>query len=321
MRYAKRFLACVVLIAAAAFLGAALYRSWAAFTALFVEPGTLIAVGVLAGLYGIAFQLLFVSWLATLRARLPVRVPMRTAANIYNVANIAKYLPGNIFHLAGRQILGARIGWTHAALAQATLLEISAIGAAIAALLLAVAAVAPEAALSIMPWDHSSPAAGELRIAAVLCLSIAGLIFLVLARMRAYERLFGVTTKTVSLAVALCASFFLVNIVIVAIFAEQLASAANRPSALVVGMAYIASWLAGFLVPGAPGGLGVRESVLVFLLTANASDLAAFALGLGIGMRLIGILGDAIAAGAAAAAARLAPAPHAAVETGAARHG
>lgn len=320
MRYAKRLLAGIVLFAAIAFLGAALYRSWAGFTTLFVEPGTLVAVGVLAVLYGLAFQLMFAAWFVTLRNRCSVRVPPFRAAHIYNLSNIGKYLPGNVFHFAGRQILGTRVGWTHAALAQATLLEISAIVAAIATLLLAAATVAPEAALSIIPWDHSSPTAAELRIAAVLCLLIAGLIFLVLAHRGAYQQLFGVTTKTVLLAVALCAAFFLVNIVIAVVFAEQLAPAVNRPTTFSVGMAYITAWLAGFLVPGAPGGLGVRESVLVLILTANGADLAAFALGLGIGMRLISILGDAIAAGAAAAAERLGPAPQTA-EAGSKSHG
>ena len=321
MRYAKRLLAGIVLVAAIVFLGTALHRSWAEFTAILIEPETLIAVGLLAILYGVAFQLLFLSWFVTLRVRTPLRVAARTAASIYNVANIAKYLPGNIFHLAGRQLLGTRVGWTHAALAQATILEISAIVAAIAAILLAVATIAPDAALSVVPWDRSSSGATELRGAAVLCLVIAGLIFFALARKGAYERLFGVTAKTVFLAVALCVAFFLANIVIAAIFAEQLASAVDRPSALAVGMAYIAAWLAGFVVPGAPGGLGVRESVLVLLLTANGSDLAAFALGLGIGMRLISILGDAIAAGTAVVAERLGPAPHVAAEAGGAPHG
>ncbi|MEM9682780.1 MAG: hypothetical protein AAF942_05915 [Pseudomonadota bacterium] len=321
MKYAKRLLAGIVLVAAIAFLGLALYRSWSGFTALLVEPGTLIAVVLLAVFYGVAFQLLFLSWFATLRARSPIRVSTRAAASVYNISNIAKYLPGNIFHLAGRQVLGTRVGWSHAALAQATILEISAIVAAIAMLLLAVAAVAPDAVLSVVPWEGSLSAATELRRAAVLCLAIAGLIFLALARKGAYERLFGVAAKTVALAVALCAAFFLVNIVIAAIFADQLTSAVDTPSALAVGMAYIAAWLAGFAVPGAPGGLGVRESVLVLLLTANGSDLAAFALGLGIGMRLISVLGDAIAAGTAVVAERLRPAPNAVAEAGGTPHG
>jgi uncharacterized membrane protein YbhN (UPF0104 family) len=73
-------------------------------------------------------------------------------------------------------------------------------------------------------------------------------------------------------------------------------------------MAYLRAWLTGFAVPGAPGGLGVRESVLVLLLSGADDAMAAPALGLGLGMRLVSTLGDVICAASVLAIARKAKA-------------
>jgi len=56
--------------------------------------------------------------------------------------------------------------------------------------------------------------------------------------------------------------------------------------------AYAFSWVAGFLVPGAPGGLGVRESVLIFLLrdSVPAGDAVLGA----VLFRIVTLLGDVL---------------------------
>ena len=66
--------------------------------------------------------------------------------------------------------------------------------------------------------------------------------------------------------------------------------------------AYTAAWLAGFVTPGAPAGLGVRELVLVFLLDGHAAEpdlLPAVVLS-----RVVTVLGDTFFFGAAAWAGR-----------------
>ena len=53
------------------------------------------------------------------------------------------------------------------------------------------------------------------------------------------------------------------------------------------------AWLAGYLVPGAPGGLGVRETMMVLLLSPVVG--AGTAVGLGLTLRVTTTVGDAVA--------------------------
>jgi uncharacterized membrane protein YbhN (UPF0104 family) len=55
------------------------------------------------------------------------------------------------------------------------------------------------------------------------------------------------------------------------------------------------AWIAGYLVPGAPGGLGVREAMMVMVLSPVLG--AGAAVGLSLTLRLTTTLGDAVAFG------------------------
>ena len=79
-----------------------------------------IAAGALA--YGGASLLLSTAW-RQLLTRGPPICPAHCYHAIYGRTQIAKYLPGNVFHFAGRQILGRRLGHSQTDLATASLLE------------------------------------------------------------------------------------------------------------------------------------------------------------------------------------------------------
>jgi hypothetical protein len=56
---------------------------------------------------------------------------------------------------------------------------------------------------------------------------------------------------------------------------------------------FAVAWLAGYVVPGAPGGLGVREAMMVLLLSPILG--AGTAVGLGVTLRVTTTVGDAVA--------------------------
>ena len=56
-------------------------------------------------------------------------------------------------------------------------------------------------------------------------------------------------------------AFFAVMAAIIVAIAAML----GAPPAWDIGAGGIASWIAGFVTPGAPGGLGVREAAMVFI--------------------------------------------------------
>ena len=70
----------------------------------------------------------------------------------------------------------------------------------------------------------------------------------------------------------------------------------RRPSfqqALLLTSSCIIAWVSGFILPGAPGGLGVREMVLTLLLAQSAGQEKIVAMG--VLHRLITVLGDFLA--------------------------
>ena len=50
------------------------------------------------------------------------------------------------------------------------------------------------------------------------------------------------------------------------------------------------AWIAGFIIPGAPGGIGVREAVIIFFITPIIGEAQSIAVA--IALRFITLLGD-----------------------------
>ena len=78
---------------------------------------------------------------------------------------------------------------------------------------------------------------------------------------------------------------------------------------LFVDMLYASSlsWIVGFVVVGVPGGIGVRESVFVALMTGPLG--ATLALSVAVAGRLVTVAVDLLGALVAAAIARFSAAP------------
>ena len=77
------------------------------------------------------------------------------------------------------------------------------------------------------------------------------------------------------------------------IFSIVLGCSLSLQTFMTIIAAYTISWVAGFIVPGAPGGIGVRESILLLVLSPYyAGDIVLIA---AILHRISSILGDIIA--------------------------
>jgi uncharacterized membrane protein YbhN (UPF0104 family) len=224
-------------------------------------------------------------WLCRLYAQQP---RLLTAYTIWARSQIAKYLPGNVFHYVGRQLLGRRAGLSHATLVGSAILET--VSLILAATLLALhRAASGEWGSALLPagfalvflacfpaaerWirrrlaresDSSLPAPGALRL----------------------SRFLGPT-------VLLHLSFLLGT---GGILLGLLMAGGNHPDVdpRRVITAYAVAWLAGTLMPGAPAGMGVREMVLTLELEPVLGPAHAAALALA--LRLVTTAGDLITA-------------------------
>lgn len=226
-----------------------------------------ICVGLLALLYGAANALLARAWWCQL-AFLGVLTDWSWALKAYGVSQLAKYVPGNIFHLAGRQALGMAVGLPAAQLAKSAAWELGT---------LAIAGATFGVLVLPLVW----PALTESSSGALFALMLIAL-FWAIAHWVA---------KPVAIAFMLQTSFLaLSGLVFVATMALMTDEAQLIALILPLCGAYVLAWLAGLVTPGAPAGVGVRELVLLFLLQGQVAPgdlLLTVVLG-----RVVTVLGD-----------------------------
>jgi hypothetical protein len=96
------------------------------------------------------------------------------------------------------------------------------------------------------------------------------------------------------------ASFVVMGIVMT-IISRYVFNTPIGPVWLIIGINAVA-WVTGFITPGSPGGIGVREAVLVSVLGPLYGS--GIAVGLSIGLRVVTVTSDGIAFAVALAASR-----------------
>lgn len=199
---------------------------------------------VVALIYGLANLMLAFAW-RNLLEKFGTHVTHRWAIKTYGVSQLAKYVPGNIFHLAGRQAIGMAAGVQGWPLAKSSIWELGLL--TLAGALFGVLA---------FPLVVSGATMSNVVIAFILTvISVASL-------------LGHYSGRTAARAFVLYVLFFAVSAAIFVGLIKLVSSLSLSDASLwlSLGGAYVLAWLAGFITPGAPAGLGIRELVLLFLL-------------------------------------------------------
>lgn len=224
------------------------------------------------------------------------RVPTRLAVQVFFISQLGKYLPGNVGQFIGRGVLAKSTGIPVGVAVGTAVFEgiwnlvISASLALLATVLLwdlhASQTAAPAFASKLVwilplalvaPWLGIKVVNGFLPR---LSMKIGGGQMLRLPRLR--------TALLVSLLILVN---FMQQGFIVKLQAEYL-FASPDVDWFSIALLYSSAWVVGYVVPGSPGGLGVREAMMVLLLTPVTG--AAVAAGLAVSMRLTTLLGDAL---------------------------
>ncbi|WP_158637021.1 lysylphosphatidylglycerol synthase domain-containing protein [Arenimonas daejeonensis] len=211
---------------------------------------------------------------------------------------LAKYIPGNVAQHALRATLALQAGMGGRALTvtvvQETVLAIA------ASVLVGVAALAISApGLEQLPessrrWLFS---AGIALAVLVLVLSLFDLPpdRLRASRFRLARALAGFGGLPGASTVVPALAAYALNYLVIGVGLWLVARAAGAPTALDLPVAtavFALAWLLGFLAPGAPAGLGMREGIMTLLLAGvvPASDALAFVLL----ARVVTLVGDAL---------------------------
>lgn len=237
--------------------------------------------------------LLCLAWWHLLRRLSSQDSPVRATIQVYAVTQIYKYLPTNVLHFMGRHAALRQAGHSHLVLASAMVLEALslAVAAAIVALMFGADALIEAGARyvsagSVLPWLL-------LGGAALVALCVA---YFVLARRQIVKlpdiQLSSVASGLLWTSIAHIGFFVGCGLILVWL-AHGLTDLGSADNDLLIAVA-ATSWLLGFVVPGAAAGIGIREAVIILLLSQPMGSAAAIALaGL---YRIVTVGGDALLA-------------------------
>ncbi|WP_133122541.1 hypothetical protein [Yoonia maricola] len=226
-----------------------LWSQWGQINAR--EPVTFhLALGTvcLAIAYAAMMVLQALNWTTILFTLLPDPAPRAHLFLSYTKSQVAKYLPGNVMHLASRHLYLRELGLPHLPLAKASLCEmvLQPVHAAITICLIAVFM----SGLTVAGWDVSGLAP----------YALAGLVVI------SFGLIYWLCKPLIWAASLVIVRGIVFMLSLGTIFALTL----QLVSADFVGFAVpvsIIAWLIGFLTPGVPGGIGVREAAMIALLT------------------------------------------------------
>jgi hypothetical protein len=272
------------------------YVTWRAFgstdeSALQSITPRFVAVVAAAGcLYAGLAVLIGLAWHVLLASTRAAKLPWRESLIIFGRSQILKYLPSNLLHYVGRHAAAYSAGVPHGTLvwssmAEAVFVTVTAAG---------VTAVFAHPVLTQSLDRLQSPSwVRTVLLGLVLLAFTVATVYLFRRNRDAPAKSYTSLAIGAAIACALYVVFFIGNGALLAGLAASLAGS-DLPSSLVLAGVVSLAWFMGFLVPGAPAGLGVRELILTMglELTGFRSEAAAIALS----YRLVTLLGDVLLA-------------------------
>ena len=245
------------------------------------DPRLYAMVSVCVAIYVAGFAFFGYGWVRWLELSAAIPFPTATGIRIHCRSQIAKYVPGNVFQFVARHASANRLGATHSALVLAAAAEI-------AALVVAAVTLAASGRRLPAPFPQIPRAAafGVALLAVILAVTLASKLSGAVDRGRRarLRRWLGAC-----LTLLLYVPPFVGNGLCLALLLSLNHTGALPPLTALVGI-WSMSWLAGYLVPGSPGGLGVRDAALVLALSGWCSRTEAVAIATE--MRLVSTLGD-----------------------------
>jgi hypothetical protein len=251
-----------------------------------------VIVGVL--LYTFGMGIAGYAWYLLLRS---VKEPLSIVRSltIHALAAIGKYIPGNVGQYIGRVALARRAGLQIPGVMLTLIIE--------AAWTILVAIVV--GACVFVTVGDNRISVGRVAVwqfavlaAVVVTAPFVGVLIIRDWRPGPIKRLLGTEDLAMPGFGAFCACFvlymvlFLLMGVIMKVLGRQLFNVTAGSVWLLIGVNAIA-WVVGFITPGSPGGIGVREAVLVASLAPIYGS--GTAVGLSIALRVVTTLSDGLA--------------------------
>ena len=217
-------------------------------------------------------------------------IDYKNSAVIYTKANIGKYLPGNVMHYVERNIFAAEQGISQIDVTTSTILEI--VGQVFTSFLITIPFLFNEIK-SIMSLHIER----DMTKIFLLIFMIALILMFVISRKNEkVNQIFKkITQKKFAMMFAgniclygMCYLIYglLLNVILYHINPNVM----NLHDALLMISANTIAWLIGFIIPGVPGGIGVRELTLTTIASGTAFEQTILIAA--VFQRIISIFGD-----------------------------
>lgn len=291
-------------VAAIVFVIVALLRTGGVSSELWRLPRTWMVLGGVGLLYGATLGLVLACWVLLLKSVSKTDLSASHLLRIYALFQLLKYAPTNVFHYVGRYAMLRRLGVDSSAVAWSTLAETALIS-------LAATLIAASFGLSFLRAGLPDPPSWLIWILVGAMLALGAGAAVAFRKSAAVRREFTLVSSPESLrAMALTAPiyglFFVATGFAFWLMAQLLPGDLARPDLGPSIGALTAAWLSGFITPGAPAGIGIRETMIVLALGATGSSIADGVL-LSAFYRIVTISGDMVFAGASYLASLLVP--------------
>jgi len=286
-----------VLLASSAVLwfGYQLLKNSSVFSAL--DSAGLIFAGLAILVYSASSLVSFSAWHFLLRSVGEHQVRMWQAISICALSQVGKYIPGNVAHHFGRVVLAKRHGLGMSNTLFTMFLETVWVVAIAALMALLVLMTVGRRLFNELPHiPQWWVLAGVISVAILAPVAVHRL-FERAARWWAKRQEIEITSvrmpplRTFWLISLLYVLNYLILGLVLHIIASQIFGE-QRAGILLLSGIFAVAWIAGFLTPGAPAGLGVREVVLVAALTPIYGS--EIAVGVAAVLRVVTVLGDGL---------------------------
>ena len=277
------------------FLLVAIQRNLSALSE--ISPGSFVSLLLASVIYASTAFFIALAWLSLVRSTSTQKFRLIHAVIAHFISQIGKYLPGNVAHQFGRVYLAKRYGLNTGVAISAAVLELIWV--------IAVTLVLGGITLWSLRLDISEFGPGEVDPS-----MIAGAVAVLMFGLWVGSKLLPILgnwwvskiekdsvefqcpsfAPQAFSAVLYCANFFIQGMVMLLILKSMLN--VDGVSLFIMAGGYALAWIIGFITPGAPAGLGVREVALIFILSPelgseNAVMLAAIT-------RVVTTIGDLI---------------------------
>ena len=235
-----------------------IYRYAPELGAVLSRKGVVPLLAVSGAVYALVFAILAVVWHLLLTRVFGGRARFRDAYAVYARTSIGKYLPGNVGHVVGRQVMGKTKGIAQASIAGASVMEI--VCQTCAAGMIFLWADLPFET-NIPPWVYVASSLILLLLVPVAVIGVGRRRNIEALADRSFRTLYG----WLCAACFLDMGFFLFTGSLLYVLAAGAGLDMHLGLPAVVAV-YSISWFLGLVTPGAPAGAGVREAVIISML-------------------------------------------------------